>query len=249
MEDGSDVYVLPNLEPREMVVKNRDINSMLGLNLSSSEISSLLTKMLLKSEPVDESSVRINVPPTRSDILHACDVVEDVAISFGYNNLDIVPPKTVCIGGEQPLNCLTDLLRVECASAGYLELLSFVLISHAENFQMLQHEDDGKAVKISNAKTVEFEIGRTTLLPGLLKSLASNRDLSVPIRAFEVSDVLLKDGASEVGAINQRHLGAIQCDKTSGFEDIHGLLDFLMIKLGINKSDYWFDSSCNGNLF
>lgn len=27
------------------------------------------------------------VPPTRSDILHACDVVEDVAIAYGFNNI------------------------------------------------------------------------------------------------------------------------------------------------------------------
>jgi phenylalanyl-tRNA synthetase beta chain len=38
-------------------------------------------------------TLAVSAPPTRSDILHACDVVEDVAIAYGYNNI----PKKVHI--------------------------------------------------------------------------------------------------------------------------------------------------------
>jgi len=40
--------------------------------------------------------VRATVPPTRSDILHSVDVIEDVAIAYGFNNVPIRLPK-VCV--------------------------------------------------------------------------------------------------------------------------------------------------------
>lgn len=41
---------------------------------------------------------------------------------------------------------------------------------------MLNRKDDGSAVLIANPATTEFEVGRTSLLIGLLKSVASNKN-------------------------------------------------------------------------
>lgn len=54
--------------------------------------------------------------------------MEDVAIAYGYNNLEITPPSTLTYGAQQPLNMLSDLLRYELAFAGYTEVLSFTLV-------------------------------------------------------------------------------------------------------------------------
>lgn len=40
---------------------------------------------------------------------------------------------------------------------------------------------------------------RTTLLPGILKTIAANKKMPLPIKIFEVSDVILKD--AEAGKI------------------------------------------------
>ena len=45
-----------------------------------------------------EGIIRVTIPPTRSDILHAVDVIEDVAIAYGYNNVPLVIPQTLCVG-------------------------------------------------------------------------------------------------------------------------------------------------------
>jgi phenylalanyl-tRNA synthetase beta chain len=74
------------------------INNSLGLQLEPSAVAKLLRSMQLQVElsqaaAADGSnsssghSLLVSVPPTRSDILHACDVMEDVAIAYGYNNL------------------------------------------------------------------------------------------------------------------------------------------------------------------
>ena len=35
----------------------------------------------------DLETILVEIPPTRHDVLHACDIYEDVAIAHGYNNI------------------------------------------------------------------------------------------------------------------------------------------------------------------
>ncbi len=71
------------------------------------------------------------------------------------------------------------------------------------------------------------------LFVGALKTLGANKDLALPIKLFELSDVVLLAPDKEVGSKNQRQLVAVHCSKDSGFEVIHGLLNRVMEILGI----------------
>lgn len=85
------------------------------------------------------------------------------------------------------------------------------------------------AVVLANPRTIEFQIARTTLLVGLLKTIFHNKQASLPLKLFEVSDVVFRSSSKDVGATNKRNLAAIYCNKdSSGFEYIHGLLDRVM---------------------
>lgn len=86
-------------------------------------------------------------------------------------------------------------------------------------------------MQLSNPKTLEFEVCRTSLLPGLLKCLQSNKGASIPQKAFECSDCVVLDASTETGAKNVRKIAAVVLDQSSNFEVIHGLLDLLMIKV------------------
>lgn len=106
----------------------------------------------------------------RSDVLHACDIIEDIGIAFGYNNIPRELPPTNTIGQQIPQNKFTDLVRQELAQAGYIECLTMSLLSIKENYDFLCHKfNEQEAVQISNPKTIEFEVVRTSLIPGLLK--------------------------------------------------------------------------------
>ncbi|KAL3144115.1 hypothetical protein ABBQ32_003906 [Trebouxia sp. C0010 RCD-2024] len=225
----------PDLSSREMVVPEEVINRGIGVQLGTAQMADLLSRMQLQAEPVQAGqAVRVMVPPTRSDVLHACDVMEDVAIAYGYNNVGLSVPPTVTVGKELPLNQLVELLRVECAMCGFTEILTWALCSRQENFGHLRRQDDGNtAVSIGNPATAEFEVCRTSLLQGALKTLGANKDLALPIKLFELSDVVLLAPDKEVGSTNQRQLVAVHCSKESGFEIIHGLLNRVMEVLGI----------------
>ncbi|CAI7897729.1 unnamed protein product [Closterium sp. NIES-54] len=235
------VAVYPQMEERDVETSVGYINKSIGVDLQAEEIARLLTRMQLPSKVVEgrrgedgAEVVSVTVPPTRSDVLHPCDIMEDVAIAHGYNNIARTEPKTVCEGKQQPLNQLCDLLRGEVAQAGFTEVLTWALIARSENFEMVNLKDDGKtAVVIGNPRSADFEVVRSSLLPGMLKTLASNKDSPRPVKLFEVSDVCLLDESKDVGARNERRLIALYCNLHSGFEVIHGLVDQLMESLGV----------------
>ena len=103
--------------------------------------------------------------------------------------------------------------------------MSLILCSHDENYGWLRRKDDKKAVVLANPKTIEYQVVRTTLLPGILKTIRENKAMGLPIGVFEVSDVALQDDTRERQARNERRWGGVWINKTAGFEIVHGLLD------------------------
>lgn len=213
------------------------LNGISGLSLAASEVCTLLARMghgpITQDASDGDVTLHVTVPPTRSDILHPCDLAEDVAIAYGFNKLPRRLPETVTAAKQFPLNKLTDHLRAEVAQHGFTEILSLILCGREENFGLLNRPDDGSAAIISNPISAEFQIVRTSLLVGLLKTLHSNKALPLPLRLFEISDVVLQN-TSDVGAGNKRMFAALFCDRdTAGFEKIHGLLDRVMLALDV----------------
>ncbi|XP_042463559.1 phenylalanine--tRNA ligase beta subunit, cytoplasmic-like [Zingiber officinale] len=230
--DGKSM-ICPDLSVTRMEVPLSEIIDPIGISLDASEVVTLLNKMQLQAAHSSlangDCNIVASVPPTRSDILHARDVMEDVAIAYGYNNIPKSKPKCMTTGGRQPLNRFSDKVRAEVARAGYMEVLTWVLCSLEENFSMLRRKDDGdKAVIIANPRSADFEVVRTSLMSCLLKTLKHNVDHPRPIKIFEVGDVVVLDGDRDVGASNNRRLAALYCNVSSGFEEILGLVERIM---------------------
>ncbi|XP_041506736.1 phenylalanine--tRNA ligase beta subunit isoform X2 [Microtus oregoni] len=213
----------PELAYRKEMVRADLINKKVGIRESPANLAKLLTRMCLKSEVIgDGNQIEVEIPPTRSDVIHACDIVEDAAIAYGYNNIQMILPKTYTIANQFPLNKLTELLRLDMAAAGFTEALTFALVA------------------------------RTTLLPGLLKTIAANRKMPLPLKLFEISDIVVKDPSKDVGAKNYRHLCAVYYNKNPGFEIIHGLLDRIMQLLDVppsEKGGYMIKASAGSAFF
>ncbi|XP_036392633.1 phenylalanine--tRNA ligase beta subunit [Megalops cyprinoides] len=220
----------PELAYRKEMLSGDFINQKVGINESADRIAQLLTRMCLRSEVVGEDGqIEVELPPTRSDVIHACDIMEDAAIAYGFNNIVRTTPRTYTVANQLPLNKLTELLRHDIAAAGFTEALTFALCSQEDIADKLgKNIAETRAVHIANPKTAEFQVARTTLLPGVLKTVAANRKMPLPLKLFEISDVVLKDDTKDVGAKNNRRLCAIYYNKSPGFEVIHGLLDRVM---------------------
>jgi phenylalanyl-tRNA synthetase beta chain len=231
--------VTPLLAKRTCDASVSEINGTIGIDISAEKICELCNRMQLgpAKYSADSSTVTVTVPPTRSDILHAVDVIEDVAVAYGFNNIPQSVPGTICVGASLPINRVTDLLRAEIANAGYMEMLTHGLCSRAENFTLLK-QPVGPAVSLANPANVEYEVVRTTLLPGALKTLAFNKSISHRdgVKLFEISDIVLPV-ANEVGAMNARRLVAVHAGHRAGFEIIHGLVDRVLACMQICPDD------------
>jgi phenylalanyl-tRNA synthetase beta chain len=266
-------YTTPDLSPRRASATMAAIRGVTGVpTITAAAAAALASKMQLGATPsADGASIDVLVPPTRPDVLHECDIVEDVAIAYGYNNLPTALPTTQASGAQLPINKLTDALRHELARAGYDECLTFALVSREDNYGSMLLPDPtaplaapgtpsaaaaaapappGSAVVLANPKTEEFQIGRTALVPGLLKSLASNRAASLRdgLKLFEVSDVMLVDPSTDTGARNERRAAALYTGPTAGYEVIHGLVDRLMMLLEVPRRAFaWERAAASGD--
>jgi phenylalanyl-tRNA synthetase beta chain len=144
IQHTGEATIYPDLSPRVVRTTASYINTRVGVQLSSSDIVSLLTRMgltarhcttesslagqLTSNKLTVDDGIEALVPATRSDILHACDVSEDVAIAYGFNNIVETTPRASTVGAALPVNKLTDLLRREVALSGYTEVLPLILV-------------------------------------------------------------------------------------------------------------------------
>lgn len=124
------VRISPDISGRHTTARATYINSCTGLSLNSSEASSLLQRMGLQSSvsTSNPDELLVEVPATRPDILHECDIMEDVAIAYGFNNLPDTFPTTNTVAQPLAISKLSDVVRIEWALAGWVEVLPLILV-------------------------------------------------------------------------------------------------------------------------
>lgn len=79
--------------------------------------------------PSNPDEILVEIPATRPDILHECDIMEDAAIAYGFNNLPDTFPTTSTVAQPLAISKLSDVIRVEWALAGWVEVLPLILAS------------------------------------------------------------------------------------------------------------------------
>jgi phenylalanyl-tRNA synthetase beta chain len=235
---GEKEIITPNLDPKKWEIKIDYINSIIGLNLSASEMIRCFQKVRMNAEKSKKKGyLDIGVPAYRGDIMHPVDFAEECAIGYGYINLPL-RIKEGGIGSYHIIQDFSNKIRKIMIGAGYLEVINFILASSEKQFDLMnQSYDKRKIVRISNPVSKDFDTTRTTLLPKLIDTLLLNRSEEKPIRIFEVGDVVLIDPKQETGAKREVHLSAVSYHEGADFTEIRSTLDFIINSLGYGQ-DY-----------
>lgn len=86
----------PTLPYRQETVTGQELNARIGINKKAEEMAESLSKMslLAQMDKTTPDQIVVTIPPTRPDVIHKADVVEDVAIAHGYDNITKTLPKT-----------------------------------------------------------------------------------------------------------------------------------------------------------
>ncbi|GAA3746007.1 phenylalanine--tRNA ligase subunit beta [Salinactinospora qingdaonensis] len=124
----------------------------------------------------DGTTLRVTPPPWRPDLTDPNDLTEEVIRYEGYENIPSIPPRAPAGRGLTESQRLRRSVSRGLAGAGFIEVLSYPFVGHGD-FDALQLDTDDprrRAVTLANPLSSDEPLMRTTLLPGLLKTLVRN---------------------------------------------------------------------------
>lgn len=217
--EGRRRLVSPDLGPERWSLRPEAVRRLLGLELEPAEIARALRRMGHGATPA-KGKVEVEVPCYRTDVLHEVDLVEDVAIGFGYARLPYERPRAVTHGKPLEVERRSALAREVLLGLGFTEVMTLSLASEKQQFGALGREE-GAAARIQNPVTEEHTSLRGTLLASLLATLQKNVHRDYPQGVFEVGDVVV---LSEHGLpANRRMLAWVRAHSRAGFSEAKSL--------------------------
>ena len=230
----------PKLETRMMNIEPTYVNKLLGLNLSPYEMIEYLQSMGFEAVEVSKGNLQVVLPCYRTDIMHAMDLVEDIAIAYGYDKFKPEIPDISTIGEEDELETFTKTLRNFLVGYGLQEVVTFML-TNKDNLYKKMRMGEKDVIETVNPKTEEYSIIRNWLLPSLMEVLWRNRHREYPQNIFEIGDVIELAPLSETGAKTMRRLGIVMCHSKANFSEMKSLVESILSNLGV--TDYKMEES------
>ncbi|MFQ5758676.1 MAG: phenylalanine--tRNA ligase subunit beta [Candidatus Bathyarchaeia archaeon] len=226
--------VSPDLTPQKMELRVDYANRLLGVKLSEDEAIKNLKKCRLDAKKVRKGVLEVSIPAYRIDILHEIDLVEEVAIGYGYYKLKPTKPATVTTGMQHRTSEIAKNARQIMTGLGFAEAMNFVLTNEITHYEKMRKKV-GKAVRIANPVSAEYSILREELLPSLMMNLMDNRHESYPQRIFEVSDVIRVREEAETRSERRLHAAAVSSHPTANFTEIKSYLEALLANIGLTS--------------
>jgi phenylalanyl-tRNA synthetase beta chain len=214
----------PSLLSKKRSMDPATANRLLGTELSINDMMDSLGRMMYDARLVD-SRIEVGIPAFRADILHEVDLVEDIAIGFGYRRLTGELPRAMTFGRELASEFRAERARQAMTGLGFNEMMSFALTSPGKQFVAMGAAASG-ASELLHPVTEDQTILRTSLSPSLLELLRINKHYDLPQRLFEVGDVVVEHR-------NRRHLAAVFIHPRANFTEAKALAEAVLRELGL----------------
>jgi phenylalanyl-tRNA synthetase beta chain len=224
---GEEKGMTPNLRSKQWLLDVDRTNLALGLDLEPLAMCQCLTRMGYSAEPKGRK-VKVSSSPVRMDLMHSADVVEDVAIGYGYENFGNSRPAFSTIGGERKMERVADLVRQMMVGFGYWEVTTLTLSSMDEQFSMVPFPAS-EAVEVLNPVSEDHNCLRVQLIPSLMAILRKSKHRDLPQRIFEVGDVV-------VSCKRRKHLAVMAIHSKAGFTEMKSLAEGVLKELGVQCS-------------
>jgi len=225
VKDGGKTYTTPNLKPTKRKLKISYVNKILGTKMNEKQIITCLKRMEFNATSSKKDTLDVEIPAWRADILHEIDLVEDVAIGFGFDKFDVEFPSALTFGKELPKTKLYDVLRTTLIGLGFNEVTTFTISNERDEFNKIGLKP-GNRIQIENPIAEEYTCLRVGLIPSLLKILTENRHHSLPQQIFELGIVVDKSFK------NRHHLGFVKIDAKANFTECKSYAEAVLRELG-----------------
>ncbi len=227
---GNETVTTPNLEPKRAEMRVDYCRKILGIDISGEEMVKLLRESRFDAVAKGDK-IEVLYPAYRNDIMDERDLVEEVAISFGYNKIEPEEPKIYTRGEELEIEKFCNRVREICIGLGLQEVLNFTLTSKEDLLKNMMAE--GEVVEIENPVSSNWCVFRNSLLPGCLRFLSYNKHVEYPQKIFEIGDTIEIDETRETKTRDVRRLAVLLTDRIVGYENISSILDAILRNLGV----------------
>jgi len=167
--------------------KSEDINKMLGITISVSDMEKELDRLDFKYEIKDNEFI-VTIPKRRLDIdPNVNDIAEEIGRLYGYNNLVSTLPKTnIRKGGYIGDVKYRKLFSKRLRTLGLNETKTYTLTS-PDMANTFKYELRENAI-LPNPMSIDKSIVRTTLIPSLINVYTYNKTRKVEdIMLYEIS--------------------------------------------------------------
>ncbi len=234
---GKDVKITPDLLEEEMVLDANYCRSLLGEDIPTRSMVVLLRKMGFESSR-NEESLKVKIPCYRTDIMHPIDLVEDVAIAYGYENFTPEVPQNKNIGKGSKLLERINYVKDILAGFGFIEVYNWLLTNKKVLFNNM-NSPERSVVEIFHPKNADLTVCRDSLLPQLMEFLGKNKHNDYPQDIFEEGKVLI---FSDEKVREEDHLAIVSARSKINYSTIKAIVDSLAremgVKLQVRQTDY-----------
>jgi len=218
----------PDFTTKIRKIKLEEINSLLGLDLKIKEAYDFLNKLRYDVRKKDSSFI-VDIPCYRQDVIHNVDLIEDIAIAYGYKNFKPIEPPIYTIGSVLEETKQKRKISEILIGLGYQEILSFILSNKKEQFEKMNIKPSS-FLEIVNPVSETFSSLRKSLISSILKFFSNNTTKDFPQKIFEIGKVLEPDQKKENKSKEETKLCIATSHAKANFTEIVQVLDYLMKK-------------------
>ena len=234
-----DVYPRP-LEPRRLRLRPNRVVQILGADIQTEKMISILRGLDLAVESTAEEQLTVRVPTFRPDLTREVDLIEEIARHYGYESIapDLRAEIDQTLAGQGRDRWL-DRARDLLTAMGFYEAVNLSFLSTAEAKSFTSNPE--RLVRVVNPLGEELAWLRPSLLPGLLTSAVRNINRRTEsVMLFEHGKVFSRNGKASYdehtalggvvsGAFALRHWRS--SPRPADFYDIKGAVETLVQRL------------------
>jgi phenylalanyl-tRNA synthetase beta chain len=182
----------------------------------------------------------VQVPSHRPDIVREQDLLEEIARHYGFDQFPATLPKWSGYGAGLPQESNERLLRNRLASGGYSETIPMAFSDEATERRF---RPDVIPVKLTNPMAEDEAILRTSLVPGMLRTIQWNMNRGMrDLQLYELGKTYAAGGESRslimaaVGALRTKsvHEAAREFDFYDLKGDVEDILDMFNLEFTPN---------------
>ena len=237
IETGIVKYDVTDNKEKVIEISYKEINDVLGTNISKEDIIDVFRKLDFKTEP-KENKVIVTVPTRRTDISIRADLIEEVGRIYGVDNIKGTLPVVTMKMGH--IDKTERKIREKLSNMGLNETLSYVLINDKDVHKFTT--DKFEEVKLLDPITEERNTLRYSIIPSLFKIYEYNKAReNKDVCLFEIGKGFWKR-EEEYGEnkkicvlMSGEYYKGVMQNRNVNFYDIKGVAEELLDYLGYGE--------------